>query len=289
MQNQLVGQERKKYIGKKQIIRHLYEAGEMSGTMLAKWIGFSLPSANGYLNELIEEGILTIKGLGDSEGGRRPNIYSLVKDAIYILGIDISQRQFSISLFNSTLELVSDVSVRGIILGDDLSYLDILYSEAQKLIQECGIEEQRIIGLGVSLPGLINAEEGVSYTYLKSKGKSLQARLREKFNLPTYIENDSKSRALAELKHGGAKGTSNTIVLQLDWGVGTGMILNGALHNGKSGFSGEFSHIQIEENGRLCSCGKRGCLETLISGQSMVRKAHEWLAKEPKTSKVVET
>ena len=127
------------------------------------------------------------------------------------------------------------------------------------------------------MPGLIDSDSGINYTYLISPDKPIQKIFQEKFKIPVYIENDSKARALAELRFGLAKNTKNSLVIQLDWGLGLGMILNGNLYKGNSGFSGEFSHILIKEDGILCSCGKRGCLETIASGKAMVRQATEAL------------
>jgi predicted NBD/HSP70 family sugar kinase len=95
--------------------------------------------------------------------------------------------------------------------------------------------------------------------------------------MPVYIENDAKARALAEYRYGLAKGANNALILHVGWGVGLGMILNGKLFRGASGFAGELSHIPTVENGRLCSCGKQGCLETVASGTALVRLATEGL------------
>ena len=100
----------------------------------------------------------------------------------------------------------------------------------------------------------------------------------EKFGKPVVIENDAKARALAEFRFGKAKGKKNVLVLYLSWGIGMGMILNGKPYRGARGLSGEFAHIPMtDERAYLCSCGKRGCLETVASGSALTRMAKEAL------------
>jgi predicted NBD/HSP70 family sugar kinase len=140
-----------------------------------------------------------------------------------------------------------------------------------KTIQIAKIERSKIMGLGVNMPGLIDSDKGINFTYLYQPDKPLSIDLGEKLGLPVFLENDTKARTLAEMRFGVAREVQNALVLQIDWGLGLGMVLNGKLFKGNSGFAGEFSHIPIDENGILCKCGKIGCLETLASGMALVR------------------
>lgn len=133
------------------------------------------------------------------------------------------------------------------------------------------------MGVGVSMPGLVSSKDGNNYTYLLTgqDSVSLQELLELKFNKPVYIQNDVKSATLAEYRFGAARGKKDVLVLSLDWGIGVGVILDGKLRIGTSGFAGEFGHIPFVEDGLLCHCGKRGCLETVASGLALARKAKE--------------
>jgi N-acetylglucosamine repressor len=97
--------------------------------------------------------------------------------------------------------------------------------------------------------------------------------LKEVFKLPVVISHDAKLRAFAEQHFGLAKNKKNVLLLQVDWGLGLGIIINGKLYTGKSGYSGEFGHLPIVDNGVLCTCGKQGCLETIVSANAIVRMA----------------
>jgi predicted NBD/HSP70 family sugar kinase len=105
--------------------------------------------------------------------------------------------------------------------------------------------------------------------------------------LPVFIDNDSRLIALAELKFGAARDTKNAMVINIGWGVGLGMILEGELFRGHDGFAGEFSHIPLFLNNKLCSCGKSGCLETETSLLVVIEKANRGL-KEGKLSMLKE-
>jgi N-acetylglucosamine repressor len=105
----------------------------------------------------------------------------------------------------------------------------------------------------------------------------LKKLLESKLERPVYIENDAKARALAEYRFGLAYGKKDVLVLFLDWGIGLGMILDGKIYRGTTGFAGEFSHINMIENGQLCNCGKQGCLETVASGTALVKLAMKGL------------
>jgi predicted NBD/HSP70 family sugar kinase len=99
----------------------------------------------------------------------------------------------------------------------------------------------------------------------------------EKSGLPVSIDNDSSLIALAELRFGGARERKNAMVINIGWGVGLGIVVNGTLFRGHNGFAGEFSHIPLFSNGKMCSCGKTGCLETETSLQILVQKARAGL------------
>ncbi|HSJ11048.1 MAG TPA: ROK family protein, partial [Gillisia sp.] len=150
---------------------------------------------------------------------------------------------------------------------------------ANNLIETSKIDTGKLLGIGISMPGLVSSKEGKNFTYFLTgqESESLQAALKKRFNKPVYILNDAKSACLAEFRFGQAKNKSDVLVISMDWGVGLGIIMDGKMHTGTSGFAGEFGHIPMIENGKLCHCGKRGCLETVASGIALVERAKEGL------------
>ena len=127
------------------------------------------------------------------------------------------------------------------------------------------------------MPGFVDSRKGINYSFLPVGSESITEYINTHTGLSTFIDNDSSLIALAELHFGAARRRKNAMVINLGWGVGLGMILNGELFRGQNGFAGEFSHIPIFSNGKFCSCGKTGCLETETSLLVIIEKAKERL------------
>ncbi|WP_449436217.1 ROK family protein [Pedobacter steynii] len=151
---------------------------------------------------------------------------------------------------------------------------DTLIAFIDDCIRKSKIDKEYFLGIGIGMPGFINAEKGMNYSFMQvDKDISLQAYLSKKIGLPVYIDNDSSLIALAELNFGEARNLKDVLVVNIGWGTGLGMIINGKLYRGSSGYAGEFSHIPLSNSNTLCSCGKRGCLEVETSLLIMVQKA----------------
>lgn len=273
----LLGLELKTFLNKKRIIKYLYRQGTLSGSDISKILKVSAPTSNLYLNELVAEGYIEVKGKGVSLGGRKPNVYGLKKDSVYIVGIDVGRKFLGLALFDNDLQKVASIESPALSLDNRDVLIKTIFTLTQSLLDEVGVDMSKVMGVGINMPGLIDSDKGINYTYLYDENISLTDAFCNVFNKPVFIENDSKARALAEMRFGLAKDYDNALVIQIDWGLGLGMILNGKLFKGKSGFAGEFSHIPIEQNGVLCNCGKIGCLETIASGNALVRYAIEGL------------
>ncbi len=270
----------KKHLHKKKIINILYKEGRKSNKQISKYINLSPPTINRLLNDLIKEGLVLNLGIGDSFGGRKPNIYGINPDSRYILGIDIGRNIRRFALLNFHNEFVTELVCIPANLENNHETVDQIYQQSMKIIKDAGIDYNKIMGVGIGLPGLINTRTGRSYGHLNYNDKSVSQLFEEKFNLPVFTENNSNLMALGEHAFGLAKGKENVLCLTLSTGVGMGLILNGKLYSGKSGFAGEFGHIMIvEKNGLLCKCGKKGCLETMASEKALVRMAKEGLEK----------
>jgi predicted NBD/HSP70 family sugar kinase len=166
-------------------------------------------------------------------------------------------------------------------ISSDVNIVDFLFDYANNFIKTSKIDTDKLLGIGISMPGLVSSEEGKNFTYFLTgqESESLQVALKKQFNKPVYILNDAKSACLAEFIFGQAKNKNNVLVISMDWGLGLGIIMGGKMLTGSTGFAGEFGHIPMVEDGELCHCGKRGCLETVASGHALVRKAKEGLAR----------
>lgn len=272
--NQSQAVEQKKIAQKKQILRSIYFNGPLSNSDLARQIKLSTPKINSLLLELIEDQLVNELGRGDSSGGRRPNIYGLVENGFYVVGITINVARTIISIFNSCNEEVSGPHYFPIKMSSDINLFNQVNAELEKVIKDSNIDREKILVAGLELPGLINQKEGINQTYFPEE-KNLFSQLQQIFGIPVFINHDAKLRTFAEQYFGLAKGKKNVLMLQADWGLGLGIIVNGKLYTGKSGYSGEFGHLPLADNGVLCVCGKQGCLETIVSANAIARQARE--------------
>lgn len=276
--NQSFAVESKNVGHKKLILRAIYFNGSLSNSELGKLIHLSTPKINNLLVELINDGLVVELGRGDSSGGRRPNIYGLVKDGFYVVGITINIARTIISIFNSNNEVVSGPHHFPIKMQSDISIFNRVNEALEKVVDESNILYDKILVAGIELPGLIDLKQGINKTYFPDID-NLFDELRKIFGVPVFFNHDAKIRTFAEQHFGLAKGKKNVLMLQADWGLGLGIIVNGKLYSGKSGFSGEFGHLPIVDNGVLCACGKQGCLETMVSAVAISRIAKEGIQK----------
>ena len=269
----------KKFTLKKRIIQLLYLEGNKSIPDIGRVTGMSIPTITRTITELIEEGLVLDNGIGTSIGGRRPNLYLLNPEARYVLGIDMGRFSTHIAILNLNRQIVSSEVLIVAELEHDGTIIEKIYKKAKELLLNAGIDPKKLIGIGVAFPGLIDAKTGMSQTYKNFSDRPLSKFFEDKFELPVFVENDARVMALGESYFGLAQGKENVLCLKIGAGIGMGMILNGKLYRGNSGFAGEFGHLEVEPEGKLCICGKRGCLETVASGSAIAKRAQKDMTK----------
>ncbi len=264
---------------KRQILKELCFGKALSALDVSIRIEKSLPLTTRILNELVEENILKEIGYASSTGGRRPQTYSLVPGRMYAISVAMDQlvtRVAIIDLQNCNIGFEKKYSL---ILFQNPNALSSLIKYISDFIKKSGVKKDKILGIGIGAPGFVDVDKGINYTFLENKGQSIPAYIQGALEIPVFMDNDSSLIALTELKLGIARDKKNAMVINLGWGVGLGMIINGKLFRGTNGFAGEFSHIPLFENNKLCGCGKSGCLETETSLLITIKKAKEELSK----------
>jgi predicted NBD/HSP70 family sugar kinase len=260
---------------KKKIIKELYFAKTLSCSDLSLLTKKSLPLTTKMVNELIEEGYIIDTGYAPSTGGRRPLMYSLRPDVLYVVAVAMDQLVTRVVIMDMHMRKVTETERFDLHLDKNPQALDILAERIDQHIHRSGIKKDKIAGIGVGMPGFVDAKKGINYSFLESGGKAIPQYLMDKLKVQVQIENDSSLIALAEYRFGAAKDRKSAMVINLSWGIGLGLVMNGELFRGHEGFAGEFSHIPLFSNNKLCSCGKSGCLETEASLLVVVEKAKE--------------
>jgi len=265
----------KKLLIKKKILRQIYFSSSIACSELSWKIKKSLPLTTKLVNELISDGYVLETGFAPSTGGRKPVMYSLKPDVLYIVSVALDQFVARIVIMDLHNRFASPIEKFELPLYKNPQALNILSDKIDHVIAKSGIPKERIAGIGIGMPGFVDVEKGINYSFLKLTGKGLAEHMTERLGIPVFIDNDSSLIALAELRFGMAKAKKNAMVINIGWGIGLGMVLNAELFRGHNGFAGEFSHIPLFANGKLCSCGKSGCLETETSLLVIIEKAKE--------------
>ena len=262
---------------KRKILRELYFNNILSCADLSLKTDKSIPLTTKILNELIEEGYVNETGLAQSTGGRRPLMFSLQPDVIYILSVAMDQFVTRIALLDMNNQNVTAIEKFELNLYQNTNALQVLTEKLNLFIHQIQIDKEKIGGVGIAMPGFVDVKKGINYSLLPSDNKSISEHIFQKIGIPVFIDNDSSLIALAELRFGSVSSRKDAMVVNIGWGVGLGMIIDGKMFRGHNGFAGEFSHIPLFTNDKLCSCGKKGCLETETSLMVITEKAKKGL------------
>ncbi len=269
--------DRNKQTKRKKILSLLHTYGQMSASELGKWLKISLPTCITLLNDLVSLGYVKNTGIGESSGGRKPTLYGLPEDSFYVVACDLGRYSANIALLDCYNKFVSRIAEVDTHIDDPL-LVGKLYDAVHALLAENTIPVEKLYGLGADMPGLIDSKAGINYTIKDPKYRNVGRDLAQRFKKLVYIDNDARMHAFGEFHFGAAKNYKDAIIIHWSWGLGLGIFVNGQLYSGSNGFAGEFSHIPIVENGELCICGKRGCLETIASSNTIMKYLAEGFA-----------
>lgn len=266
---------------RKDVIKHLYFSKVLTLTDLSTLTHKSLPLVTSTVNDLVNEGYVVESEEARSTGGRKAAMYLLNKEKQrYIVAVAVDQMVTRVQIYDLLNHSKMDVEQLQLPLTHDSGQMASLAGFLKDYISRSGIPAAQVLGVGVGMPGFISSKLGINYTFFNDKGNhTLVGFLNKELGLPVFIDNDSSLIALAELRFGMGKGKQEVLVVNMNWGVGLGMIINSKLFRGHTGYAGEFSHIPLSQTNKLCSCGKRGCLEVETSLSVLVERAKAELDK----------
>ena len=265
------GVANKNVILKKAALSNFANMGSATISDLCKELNLSVPKVTSLVNDLIGEGIVQENGKIKRAGGRKPSLYGLIPDSAFFIGVDVKKSYVILGL--------SDLNKNVIKISDKIPYalnnspesLDQLCSIIQQFIKEVRVPKKKILGIGINLSGRINNSLGYSYSFFNFKEIPLANVIESIIGIRVLLENDSRGMAYGEFYSGMLKDERDVLFLNLDYGIGLGILIDGQVYYGKSGYSGEIGHIPLFENEILCHCGKKGCLETEASGWALIR------------------
>lgn len=260
-----------------QVIKSIYFSGAQSIAEISHTIGKSVPIVAKTIQHLLDKNIVLSHGLRASTGGRRASSYILNKSSIgNILTVSINRYSITLGLLNILNESLMEELDININDFDDINIYNTIVTHIRKIAEK--YNDHPILRIGITTPGFVDSQEGVNNSFPKeSPLHDLPNRIKKDVGIDTFMENDSSAIAIAEKHFGKAKITNHSLVINLTWGVGLGIIVDQQLFRGYNGFAGEFSHIPLADESKLCSCGKKGCLEVEASLESAVEYIKECL------------
>lgn len=261
-----------KKMNKIAIARCIYRNQEVTKQEIANALGYSMPTVFQNIKDLIKEGIVCEVGQIESTGGRKAMKLSIVGEAGYAIGLDITKHHIHLVLLNLKGDLLDQQRIRYLFQDKAESYHD-LGEQIDALIKHHGIEKDRILGVGVSIPGVVDQK---NLMLRQSHVLHLQNLDLRKFahTIPyeLYFTNDANSAAYAEV-HNMRK--DNLVYLALNHSVGGAICHKGEIQLGDSNKCGEFGHMTLIPDGQVCYCGMKGCVDAYLSARLLLDQSED--------------
>lgn len=250
------------------------QAGTTSRAALAKRVTLTPPTVSAIVDELVREGLVTEIGVATRRAGRGrpPKLIAFNARARFVAGIHIGVRTTQIALADAGGDEVAMVT-RSAPRGAPEVQLDAIVAMLRDLLDANGVPLQRVVGVGVCVPGRADATTGICRVApnLGWHDVPVAPRLAAALSVPVFLHNDAQMALLAEAAEGVARGCRDVVLLYAGSGISASAMLDGRIFHGSTGAMGEIGHCAVEGGTATCNCGKTGCLETLASGPAIAR------------------
>lgn len=261
-----------KQINKLLVLKTILDNKIISRAKISRLVYLNKATVSNLTDELIKEGYVVEKGYGKSKGGRRPVLLQVNKDVGSIIGIDLGVDYIHIILSNFVGEVIFE-EYANMKMGEDKEKLfGLLFNLIEKAIKKAPQTPKGILGIGIGVPGIVEKESGTVLLApnLKWQNVPLRSIVKQRFNLPVYIDNEANAGALGEKWFGEWGKVTDLIYLSVGIGLGAGIIIDNKLFRGTAGFAGEVGHTTINFQDDVCSCGNIGCLENFASERALL-------------------
>jgi len=260
-------------------IHKLTKEGPLTRKELTRKSEFSSGTISNHVNTLLKEDYLIEEDIGDSTGGRKPVYLNINAQRNYLLSIDIRVDGIKIYLFDLNLKPVSSYELK-IAMKDFKKAISRLIEKINEVLTSENINLDKLIGIGVSVPGLIDEQREVLIfaPNLEWRKVNLAAELTEHFAVPVLVENDANCAVVGE-KYQLYPEINNIVYVFIKEGVGCGVIINNELYRGTKGNAGEFGHMIVDysKSAIPCYCGSKGCWETVASEVYILKRSQQAL------------
>lgn len=255
------------------VLKTVFSCSGISRADIARKTGLTRTTVSEIVADLISEGLVEEIGVGSSAGGKPPIKVAVLDDARQTICLDLSKQ----SVCGAIVNLRGQVSQRSALplpRGNSEEFLKIMCDELDRLLS---LATAPVLGIGIGTPGMVDIRRGVvrKAVNLALQDIPLKRLLSERYRLPIYLANDGQVAAMAEYTYGGYGELPNLVVIKAGEGIGSGIVISGEIFYGDGFAAGEIGHLGVIKNGLECTCGNRGCLETVSSSRAILRQIRD--------------
>lgn len=257
------------------VLEQIFIGEPISRAQIAKVTKLTPPTVSSMVKELIDDGLVIETTTGESIGGRKPILLSLNPYKFFSIGVHIAPNYFKLTQAN----------LRGVILAEETHELfagmdkdiftELLLEKTDVFMQQFDCKD--LLGIGIAAHGIIDNKQGnvIFSPYYQLHDVALQQEFEARFDVPSYLENDSRVMTWAEFWSGAGRYCDSFATIKVDQGIGGGLVINRQMIHGNSSVAGEFGHMTLDIHGEPCRCGNRGCLETLAGFRAVFKRINE--------------
>jgi predicted NBD/HSP70 family sugar kinase len=260
------------------VLRELYFRGPSSRPRLSRDTGLSPATVANIVGELIADGVVLEAGVEEAQVGRPSAVLKIDPAYGSFIGVALGETHMQVELFDATLakSAATTYPLRPD-QNEPSTIVELLVQGVREVQQAAGIDDADVLGIGVGIPGIVERSDEVSLHVpgWQWREAPFMAMLAERVSIPIFMDNGANAIAQAEMWFGAARGFNHLAVLLIGTGVGAGILADGVTYRGATNSAGEFGHTTIERGGRLCRCGRRGCLEAYVGATGIIGRYEE--------------
>ncbi|MBU4602794.1 ROK family transcriptional regulator [bacterium] len=261
-------------INRSLVLNLIREKGPLSRADISKITKLTRSTVSSIVEYLIRKDLIKEIGLTSSGVGRKAILLELNSKAYYSIGVDLGTLHTTITIIDLLGRIEKRIEYPTNCQLEKDKILEKLKANIYNIIKNSGIKREKIAGIGIAAPGLIDKKGTMLITpNFGWRDTPLREILKKKFHIPVFVDNNVNVMALAESEFGEGQGVKNFVFINVGMGIGSGVVINGELFHGESNCTGEIGHTTVDYNGPKCSCGNNGCLEVMASGPAIAKRA----------------
>ena len=266
------------------VLELIWRERRISRAEIARRTGLSRSTVSEIVDDLLGTRLVSEIGDGPSEGGRRPVVLQFQDDAYGILGIDVGAAHVAVALIDLRGQVLAWEYRPHPVRSDPRGTLALMDELSDACLRRWKLGTDRLGGVGIAVPSPVDPRDPdrVSDVVMPDwTGVQVGERLRERFQVPVFVDNDANLGALAERWWGAGREVDDFAYVKVATGVGAGLIVRKEIYRGARGVAGEIGHLAIDPQGEPCVCGLRGCLATRVGTRALVARAIALLPSHP--------